>query len=274
MDERASIDRQNETWWNELCGSAAAQVWGITDHSPPTLRRFDNNFFDMYPYLDRWIDWDDFEGRRTLEVGLGYGSVTQRLASFAKADLTAMDIAPNPVAMARHRFSHFSNVNARAIQGNILQPPDIGKFERIVAIGCLHHTGDLAEAINVCYDLLLPGGKLIGMVYHTFSHRQWWQNPVRVGRHWLRERRGYRGTLREGGNTSAYDHNSDGSLAPSTEFSSIASMQAMCSKFNAFEAGLENTNPEGLLLYFSRDWLLKTWIPRRMGLDLYWIATR
>ena len=274
VNEQDKIDVQNEAWWNELCGSAAARAWGITDESSASLKRFDDNFFEFYPYVDKWIRWETFAGKRTLEVGLGYGSVTQRLAQ-GGAVLTAMDIASGPVAMAGHRFRQMGLDNARAIQGNILKPPvDIGKFDRIVAIGCLHHTGNLAEAINVCYDLLEPGGQLIAMVYYTFSHRQWWNNHISVAQHLRRELLGYRGTFREGGDTAAYDHNSDGSLAPSTELASVRTMRALCSRFSSVEIGTENTNQEGPFRLWSREKLLATPLPRWAGLDLYWIATK
>jgi SAM-dependent methyltransferase len=274
VSDQGEIDVQNEAWWNELCGSAAARAWGITDDSPASLKRFDDNFFEFYPYVGKWIRWETFAGKRTLEVGLGYGSVTQRLAKCG-AVLTAMDIASGPVSMAAHRFRQMGLHNGRAIQGNILKPPvGIGRFDRIVAIGCLHHTGNLARAINVCYDLLEPGGQLIAMVYYTFSHRQWWNNCTAVAQHLGRELLGYRETFHEGGNTSAYDHNSAGTLAPSTEFASVRTMRALCSRFSSVEIGTENTNQEGPFRIWPREKLLTTPLPRWAGLDLYWIATK
>jgi SAM-dependent methyltransferase len=273
MSIQGQIDVNNETWWNELCGSTSARAWGITDDSEASLKRFDDNFFAFYPYLDRWIRWPSFAGKRTLEVGLGYGSVTQRLA-LSGADLVAMDIAANPVAMANHRFRRMSLKNAQAIQGNILSPPpDIGKFDRIVAIGCLHHTGNLAKAIDVCFELLEPGGQLVAMVYYTFSHRQWWNSPIKTAQQARRERSGYLQPFRES-NTAHFDRNSDGSLAPSTEFSSIRTMHALCSRFESLEIGTENTTNEMPFIFLKREWLLKTPMPRVCGLDLYWLATK
>jgi SAM-dependent methyltransferase len=272
MGTQEQIDIQNETWWNELCGSAAARAWGITDNSQVSLKRFDDSFFGFYPYINKWIQWGTFAGKRTLEIGLGYGSVTQRLAQ-SGAVLTAMDIAPRPIAMANHRFRLIGS-NARAIEGNILDPPaNLGKFDRIVAIGCLHHTGNLAKAIDVCHRLLEPGGQLIGMVYYAFSHRQWWNNTRATMRHASRQMNGYRGTFRDFG-TSVYDYKEDGSCAPSTEFCSVRSMRSLCGKFTAVKIGTENTNQEGLFRFWRRATLLKSPIPRVIGLDLYWIATK
>ena len=92
-----------------------------------------------------------------------------------------------------------------------------GSFDAIVAIGCLHATGDLRGAIASCRRLLAPGGRLIGMVYYAYSYRRLWNERARTVRHLMQELCGQRGTIRDG-NTFAYDHAKDGALAPSTEF--------------------------------------------------------
>jgi SAM-dependent methyltransferase len=55
-----------------------------------------------------------------------------------------------------------------------------GSFDAIVAIGCLHHTGDIGGAIESCRRLLAPGGILIGMVYYAYSYRRWLNEPARM----------------------------------------------------------------------------------------------
>ena len=84
-----------------------------------------------------------------LEVGLGYGTVSQKLAQCG-AIYTGLDIAEGPVSMVNHRLSS-NNLNGSASQGSILAPPfETESFDAIIAIGCLHHTGDLSRAlINV-----------------------------------------------------------------------------------------------------------------------------
>ena len=49
------IDKKNATFWNELCGSGLAQALSISDASPDSLRRFDEAFMGLYPYLDRYL---------------------------------------------------------------------------------------------------------------------------------------------------------------------------------------------------------------------------
>jgi SAM-dependent methyltransferase len=265
---REAITAANASFWDELCGSTAARAWGITDSSTESLRRYDENFFKFYPYLDRYIDWQGIRGKRVLEVGLGYGSVSQRIAE-SGALFTGLDIAANPVRMVNHRLEQ-SGLPGKAVQGTILDPPFVeSSFDVIVAIGCLHHTGDLHAAIESCRRLLVRAGRLIGMVYYAYSYRQIWTDPRRTLRHLMEEMAGHAGTVRDG-NTFGYDHATDGALAPSTEFVSIKSLRSFCSGFADFRARLENATPEPPFIGWTRDQLLKSPLPRICGLDLYW----
>jgi SAM-dependent methyltransferase len=237
-----------------------------------SLRRYDENFLNYYPYLDRHIPWSDLRGKRVLEVGLGYGTVTQKLAETG-ALVTGLDIASNPVAMVNHRL-HQSGLSGEAVEGNILAPPFADNtFDAIVAIGSLHATGDLRGAIASCRRLLVPGGRLIGMVYYAYSYRVLHNERARAVRHLVRELCGYRGTIRDG-NTFAYDHAENGALAPSTEFASVRSLRSFCSGFRKFRARTENANHEPPFERWTREQLLSSLLPRICGLDLYWTCVK
>ena len=45
------IDGQNTEFWNTLCGSHLAKQLGVVDDTPPSLKRFDDWYYDFYPYL-------------------------------------------------------------------------------------------------------------------------------------------------------------------------------------------------------------------------------
>ena len=126
--DQIRIDSENSEFWNTLCGSVFAQSIGVTDDSPASLARFDDWFFRLYPYLDGHLDLDDLKGRRVLEVGLGYGSVGQKIAA-AGADYMGLDIAAGPVGMMRRRLRQ-SGLSGDATQGSILAAPfDEASFE-------------------------------------------------------------------------------------------------------------------------------------------------
>src|SRR5260370_532855 len=68
------IAAANASFWNELCGTNAARSLGITDASPAALARFDQWYFELYPYLERHIPFAALAGQRVLDVGLGWGA--------------------------------------------------------------------------------------------------------------------------------------------------------------------------------------------------------
>src|SRR5436190_1215369 len=161
---RSDIDQANVAFWDELCGTHLADVLGITDASPASLKKFDDWFFDFYPYVFDHVRLSELAGKDVLEVGLGYGSLSQQIAD-SGARFCGLDIAQGPVEMVRHRLRQ-ARLPGRAEQGNILAAPfQDGSFDRIVSIGCFHHTGDMRKAVAECWRLLRPGGSLMVMVY-------------------------------------------------------------------------------------------------------------
>ena len=80
MTGQLELDRRNEAFWSELCGSGLARALGITGDEPDALQRFDEHYFALYPYLRGYVDRFDLRGRQVLEIGLGYGTLSQYIA--------------------------------------------------------------------------------------------------------------------------------------------------------------------------------------------------
>jgi SAM-dependent methyltransferase len=268
---QAAIDERNSTFWDELCGSHLAKTIGITDASPRSLRRFDNWFLSYYPYVFLHIPYEDLRDKDVLEVGLGYGTISQLLAE-GGANYIGLDIANGPVQMVRRRLCQ-ANLPGDAKQGSILNAPfPDASFDWIISIGCIHHTGDVARALSECHRLLRPGGSLMVMLYYAYSHRRWMQSPRQTIGYWFRERLGYAGVVapkREAEKWS-YDHNADGQSAPHTDFISVRSLRKLGSQFKSFKYRLENINVEAPFRFWpSRRELLKTHRVRWCGLEVY-----
>lgn len=275
VDQNA-VDTHNSTFWSELCGTQFAKSLGVTDSSVTSLKKFDDWYFAFYPYLFIHIPFEDLGGKDVLEIGLGYGTVSQRLSEVG-ANYHGLDIAPGPVAMVNHRLKQ-AGLEGAAQQGSILAAPFPDKsFDYIVAIGCLHHTGDLRKAILECWRLLRPGGRLIFMVYYSYSYRRFYQARKETLNYMIRETFGYRGVVGVSaqGERAAYDANQAGEGAPHTDWISIRSLRKLCNSFTSFSAQTENID-NGAPFEKSppRRELLKTWVPRWFGLDLYATATK
>lgn len=269
------ISLKNSRFWDELCGSQLAKTLGVTDSSPASLKKFDDWYFNFYPYLQDHIQFSDLKGKKVLEIGLGYGTVSQRIAE-SQAFFSGLDIAAGPVAMVNNRLQQTSLLG-EAVQGSILEPPfKPESFDVIVAIGCLHHTGNLTEALSQCHRLLRPGGKLIFMVYYAYSYRRWIQAPLKTFNYLFHEMCGKKGVVNnsESKDRAAYDTNSVGEGAPHTDWISKKSLSVLCKNFSTFKPVLENIDSSSPFKRYSREQLLITRIPSWVGLDLYATAKK
>ncbi len=273
-----SIDRANADFWNELCGTTLARTLGIQDRSPESLRRFDEAYLGLYPYLLDYVQPHRMAGQTVLEVGLGYGTLGQRIAE-SGASYLGLDLAPGPVAMMNHRL-RIHGLRGQAIRGSILAcPVSSSSVDRVVAIGCFHHTGNVQRSIDETYRVLKPGGAATLMIYNQFSYRQWMRWPARTLRAWLSAAAGSapRPTERQRG---AYDSDIGGRAAPETAFVSVPTLRKMLQRFARFEISRENCadvflgfrlphlNREIGLVLVPRKRLLSS-VGRWAGLDLY-----
>ena len=269
MISQAEIDRQNSAFWDELCGTQLAVSLGIHDDSPESLAKFDSWYFDFYPYLFKHIPFAQMAGKRVLEVGLGYGSVAEKIAA-SGALYHGLDIAAGPVAMVAKRLERLG-VTVELRQDSILEPPfEEGTFDWIIAIGCLHHTGNLQAAIDQVHGLLRPGGQAMIMVYSATSYRQWVQQPAETFRRMTSNPAGYAARLASDESTrGAYDANEAGEAAPQTEFVTKRELRYMCRAFKTCAIASENIWTEGGPLEFLPRNLACLLFRRYLGLDLY-----
>jgi len=252
---QGAIDAGNARFWDELCGSALARSLGIEDASAASLRRFDKAYLELYPYLDAYLD-ADLTGRQVLEVGLGYGTLSRRLAERG-AELYGLDIASGPVEMVRHRLRLLGRpADERIVQGSALAMPFADEsFDRVYSIGCLHHTGDLPRAVAEVHRVLRPGGRAVVMLYNRHSFRLLMQRLRRLTPEQLR---------------GAYDRNAAGEAAPHTDYVTRRQVHELFRSFARVRVDARNFDN---LPYVPRRRLLGN-VDRLLGLDLYIVADR
>jgi SAM-dependent methyltransferase len=265
---QAEVDRQNQEFWNELCGTQLAHSLGIVDFSADSLAKFDHYYLATYPYLTRYLNLDAVAGKDVLEVGLGYGTVAQLLASRARS-YTGLDIAAGPVGVVNRRMQ-LNGFKSAAQQGSILAAPFAdASFDAVITIGCLHHTGNLQRAIDEVYRVLRPGGWALVMIYNAFSYRRWWTAPAATLRTWRHDYlSGGSATEVSADERGAYDRSSSGAAAPATVFTSSRRLRALAARFSGVTIAKENADREPPFSRVSRPALL-TSIGPLLGLDLY-----
>jgi SAM-dependent methyltransferase len=267
-DPQRRIDEGNRAFWDELCGTGLAHELGITEITRDSLARFDAAYMGSYPYLTRYLDALPVEGRKVLEIGLGFGTVGQILAERG-AHYHGADIAAEPVSMMRDRLGRLGLIDGDTVlQASALELPwDHGTFDIVVSIGCLHHTGDLPRAVSEVHRVLVPGGTAFVMLYNAHSFRQ----LVVVRRERVRAFLTHRNSSERV--RAMYDSNSAGEAAPHTDFVSRRDVRRLFGAFSTVEIDSQNFDAltpavAGWTLTIPRERLLGN-VGRLLGLDLY-----
>ena len=263
--------RANAAYWNELCGTNIAQALGIDDRTPSSLSKFDEWFFDFYPYLIPFLEKSLSNASRILEVGLGYGSVASHLASTG-FEYTGLDIALGPVGMCNQRLKEAGLPETAKLGDALAAPFEDNYFDAVVAIGSLHHTGNFDLAISEMCRITKPQGVVCGMVYSTFSARNLIRRPLHTFKQLIIHQYS---PVREKADTKLRwmsDHNQNGEAAPATEYFSRKALRVILSQYGEVEIHCHNLDSFPLPFNMGlglRKLLLKTKIASWLGLDLY-----
>lgn len=263
MRSQDTIDSQNSDFWNELCGTNKAKQLKVIDRSPESLARFDDWYMSYYWYLYDWIPFREFKGKRVLEVGLGYGTVLQKIVE-AGADYKGLDIAYGPVEMGNFRIDQVNGLG-HCLEGSILKAPfEDESFDYCVSIGCLHHTGNIDKAISELSRVLHQGGTAIIMVYYSYSFRRWHEMWHATINQFVAEKLklGRRRDVTEF-ERQRYDYDSSGRIAPETDFVSRAQLSKIAKRhgFKKIKQGLELLGEGKLTQKYGRERVLKLLAP-------------
>jgi 2-polyprenyl-3-methyl-5-hydroxy-6-metoxy-1,4-benzoquinol methylase len=96
-------------------------------------------------------------GMRVVEVGCGTGLFTERLAK-SGADITAVDISPDLLALARQRQNLDAN-RIRFVEGKFEEIELPEKYDAVIGSSVLHHL-EVEAALRKVHALLKPGGAM------------------------------------------------------------------------------------------------------------------
>jgi len=274
MSDQAAVDQSNRQFWQHICGSKDARRFGFDGDDTRSIVNFDSWFFDFFPYLDRYIPFEDLSGRDVLEIGLGYGSVSQRLAE-AGAKLTGLDIAQAPVHWLRYRLG-LKNLSGEAIQGSALAIPfGDESFDYVVSIGCLHHTGNLEKAISEVRRVLRPGGRATIMIYNATSYKQWIKHPLRTLQYSKEVLLGSdKAQSLTADRRAEFDVDAEGNIAPEVVLCSKTSLSRMLASFSTTRIYRTNVlNGAPIIRHIPRGFLNAVLGPL-FGHDLYALVTK
>jgi 2-polyprenyl-3-methyl-5-hydroxy-6-metoxy-1,4-benzoquinol methylase len=111
---------------------------------------------------------------RILDAGCGTGCSTEYLVALNPgAEITAIDISPGALAVAKERCQRSVNGGATFKHLSLFDADQLeGEFDLINSVGVLHHTADPARGLKALADKLAPGGIMHIFVYGELGRQE------------------------------------------------------------------------------------------------------
>jgi len=148
----------------------------ITTHPPGSAGFFadlEQYHFEKLHHLPRLVPFDQYRGRRVLEVGCGAGTDLIRFARHG-ATVTGVDLAPSSIALATRNFE-LEKLKAELVVADGEALPFSGRsFDLVYAHGVVQYTTNAKALVAECRRVLRPGGTAIFQVYNRVS----WLNAL------------------------------------------------------------------------------------------------
>ena len=149
-------------------------------------RESDNPYRHYKSHRDRRLVLQSLElhdGDRVLEVGFGYGWISQALWAAAKIEWFGVD---RSAAMVRHLRQFSLHADTRGLLADAVRLPfRDGEFDKVLCTGVLMHVADSDLAVRELVRVLRPGGRLVCSINNALS---FYSVPVRV---WNQRKKGF-----------------------------------------------------------------------------------
>jgi ubiquinone/menaquinone biosynthesis C-methylase UbiE len=124
--------------------------------------------YDLYPFIHEQVPFDQWSGKRVLEVGCGQGADLWEF-SRAGAKVFGADLTSRHCRITRD-FVATMGGRAAVTQGNAVRLPfQDASFDLVYSFGVLLLVEDLDAAVAEIYRVLKPGGTVIVMFYNRQS---------------------------------------------------------------------------------------------------------
>src|SRR5438445_201916 len=165
--------RAREQWSKDPAGA----VYGAK-HEVGTREFFDeverHRYQEYAPWMPEVMGFDQFAGRRLLEVGCGMGT---DLLQFARggAQVVGIDLTPRSLEISRRHLSLYGETGDFANADCERLPFADESFDVVYSNGVLHHTPDTAGAVREIHRVLKPSGLARVMLYHRNSWNYWFE---------------------------------------------------------------------------------------------------
>lgn len=172
MDSRASLDAEGirreaqAQWGQDPAGGLAAGDEPLG--TPESFARVEKYRYDEQPWMHETFRFEQYEGQRLLEVGVGLGTDHLQFAR-AGARTTGIDLTPRCVELTRLRLEQEGlEPDVHQMDAEQLTFAD-DSFDAVFSFGVLHHTSSMEAAFAEIRRVLRPGGVFLGGLYNRRS---------------------------------------------------------------------------------------------------------
>lgn len=151
-------------------------------HSPSpvgTRQYFDEVEARKYfvePHIPLFAEFKKWKGKKVLEIGCGIGSDTINFAR-AGAQVTAVDLSTESLALAKKRAEVFGLDNITFYQANAEQLSDyvpVERYDLVYSFGVIHHTPHPERVIEQIHKYMDKDSIFKIMVYYRTSWKVFW----------------------------------------------------------------------------------------------------
>ncbi len=169
-----STIRRVRDYWNAMpCDSVRS------DLKPGSLAYYEElekMKYDLEPHIREFADFEQWRGKKVLEIGCGIGADT---SSFAKAgaDVTAVDLSDISIGITQHRLEtlglegKFYRANAEYLSLYLKPEP----FDLIYSYGVIHHTPYPERVFEQLLQYCHSSTELRIMMYSKWCARTLWR---------------------------------------------------------------------------------------------------
>ena len=167
MDGADAIRREAQAQWgNDPAGGLAAGDEPLG--SPESFERVERYRYEQQPWMHDTFHFEQYKGRRLLEVGVGLGTDHLQFAR-AGALTTGIDLTERCVELTRLRLQQEGlDGDVHAMDAEQLAFAD-DSFDVVFSFGVLHHVPSMERAFAEIRRVLRPGGVFIGGLYNRRS---------------------------------------------------------------------------------------------------------
>ena len=124
--------------------------------------------YRLEPYIPDFAKFDDWQGQRVLEIGVGLGADHQRFVE-SGAMTTGIDLTPRAIELTERRLMAFDlSSDLHIMDAENLKLPS-NKFDLVYSWGVIHHSPDTERVVRQIRRVLKPGGIARVMIYNKWS---------------------------------------------------------------------------------------------------------